>query len=67
MESPWLAWGPYLWTDGMKGRKDGLTWQREEVAQDGTHPSPRGSQKVAKLLFDFLAKEETARPWFSKQ
>ena len=24
LTGPWLAWGPYLWTNGEKGRKDGL-------------------------------------------
>ena len=30
VRSPWIAWGPDLWADGLKGRKDGLLWQREE-------------------------------------
>ena len=64
VKAPWLAWGPYLWTDGVKGRNDGLTWGPADVVKDGTHPSPSGSDKVAKLLLDFLKTDSTARPWF---
>jgi hypothetical protein len=64
VRSPWVAWGPYLWTDGLKGRKDGLTWNKDEVGPDGTHPSQAGREKVAKLLLDFLKSDPTARPWF---
>jgi hypothetical protein len=66
VESPWLAWGPYLWTDGVKGRKDGLVWRREDVAEDGTHPSPSGREKVARMLVDFLKSDPTARLWSGK-
>jgi lysophospholipase L1-like esterase len=61
---PWLAWGPYLWTDGVKGRRDGLTWTREDLAADGTHPSMSGREKVARLLLEFLRSDPTAQPWF---
>ena len=61
---PWIAWGPYIWTDGVKGRADGLKFTREDVGPDGTHPSDSGRAKVARLLLDFLIAEPTARPWF---
>jgi hypothetical protein len=65
VNSPWLAWGPYLWTDGTKGRRDGLTWSCSEVrSNDGTHPSDSGSQKVAQALLDFVRTDATARAWF---
>ncbi len=64
--APWIAWGPYLWTDGMTGRKDGLTWSCSDVrSDDGTHPSTSGSQKVAQALLDFVHSDPTARLWFS--
>ena len=67
VELPWLAWGPYLWTDGLKGRKqDDVVWKREDVGQDGTHPSNTGREKVARMLLEFLKKDATARPWFLK-
>ena len=67
LELPWLAWGPYLWTDGLKGRKqDDVVWKREDVGQDGTHPSNTGREKVARMLLEFLKKDATARPWFLK-
>ncbi len=65
-KAPWLAWGPYLWADGVKGRKDGLVWLREDCADDGTHPSMPGRNKVARLLLEFLKTEPTARAWFNQ-
>ncbi|MCX7016981.1 MAG: hypothetical protein NTW86_31210 [Candidatus Sumerlaeota bacterium] len=62
--APWIVWGPYLWADGMKARKDGLVWKREDLSPDGTHPSVVGREKVAKILMDFLKAEPTAKPWF---
>jgi hypothetical protein len=60
----WLAWGPYLWADGLKPRSDGLTWQCSDFAEDGTHPATSGRAKVANMLLNFLKTEETARVWF---
>ena len=68
VRSPWVAWGPYLWTDGMKGRKtDGMTWLKDDVVEsDRTHPSDSGRAKVAKMLLDFLETDATAKVWFVK-
>lgn len=52
---PWVGWGPYLWTDGTKGRSDGLVWTCQDVRDsDGTHPSDQGRMKVGKLLQQFF-------------
>ena len=61
--APWVAWGPYLWADGTIPRSDGLTWQRDDFAADGETLSPKGAQKGAQLLLQFLLDEPTAR-WF---
>lgn len=63
-KGPWLAWGPYLWTNGEQGRKDGFVWTCADTRADGTHPSPSGQQKVAQLLLSFFTTNATARPWF---
>lgn len=60
---PWLAWGPYLWADGVSPRKDGLTWiTPQDYASDQIHPSACsatvtecGARKVADMLMDFFA------------
>jgi hypothetical protein len=64
VSGPWVGWGPYLWTDGAKGRSDGLVWTCGDVIQDGVHPSPSGRRKVAELLLDFFTSDPTAMPWF---
>ncbi|MEO6457509.1 MAG: hypothetical protein ABIO92_04435, partial [Chloroflexia bacterium] len=63
-EGAWLAWGPYLWADGVKPRSDGLQWLCSDVSEDGVHPSVSGRQKVADLLLNFFKTNETARGWF---
>lgn len=65
VKSPWIAWGPYLWADGTKGRKqDSLTYIRDDLGPDGTHPSDSGRRKVAQQLLDFLKNDPTSKPWF---
>jgi hypothetical protein len=64
-QAPWVAWGPYLWADGLKPRSDGLTWACADFsASDGTHPSATGQQKVASMLLEFVRADATAREWF---
>jgi hypothetical protein len=67
VKGAWLGWGPYLWTDGVRGRRDGLVWACEDVAQDGTHPSRTGAQKVANLLLQFFRNDPTARVWYRRR
>lgn len=64
VEAPWLAWGPYLWADGLVARIDGLNWACEDFDSDGLHPSEQGQQKVALRLLDFFKTDATARRWF---
>lgn len=62
--APWMAWGPYLWANGLTPRSDGLTWACGEFAADGTHPGTAGRQKVGQLLLRFFQTDPTAREWF---
>ncbi len=65
VRAPVLLWGPYLWADGTRPRAgDGLVWAREDLAGDGTHPSPLGRAKVAKLLLEFFKTDPLATSWF---
>ncbi|MFN0134049.1 MAG: GC-type dockerin domain-anchored protein [Phycisphaerales bacterium] len=62
--APFLAWGPYLWADGLTPRSDGLTWACADLEADGTHPSMSGEQKVGQLLMNFMLTSPFASPWF---
>ena len=61
---PWVAWGPYLWADGVTPRSDGLSWERSDYETDGVHPSAAGSMKVASALLEFFQRNTASRPWF---
>jgi hypothetical protein len=66
-KAPVLLWGPYLWTDGTKGREqDKLVWNKEDTANDGTHPSATGQRKVAEQLLAFFKSDPTAKSWFCR-
>lgn len=67
-KAPALLWGPYLWAAGASERKaDGLAWKPEDLADDGTHPSESGAQKVAQQLTTFFLNDPNAKPWFAKK
>ncbi len=63
--APWAGWGPYLWADGLNPRSDGLIWEPNDFAADGTHPSQSGRQKVSAALMDFMLTSPFAKPWFA--
>ena len=65
--APWLSWGPYLWTDGLRGRSDGLTWYCTDLESDLTHPNTNGVTKVANQLLAFFKTDPTATPWFLRK
>ena len=67
VRSPWIEWGPYIWTDGVKGRKDGMVYLRSDTREDGLHPSDAGTKKVVAMLMDFFETDPTARIWFLKR
>jgi hypothetical protein len=62
--APWLAWGPYLWSDGLRGRADGLTWACSDFAADGTHPAASARHRVSDSLLVFFRNDQTTAPWY---
>ncbi len=62
--APLLLWGPYMWTNGLLGRNDGLTWSCQDVTSDGLHPSTSGRNKSAGLMTSFFKSDPTAAPWY---
>lgn len=64
VRAPWLAWGPDLWADCMKARKDGLLYTKEDLAPDGTHPGSGAKEKVVDQLMAFFKTSPTTNTWF---
>jgi Putative Ig domain/Abnormal spindle-like microcephaly-assoc'd, ASPM-SPD-2-Hydin len=63
--APWVAWGPYIWANGLLPRKDGLAWSCQDFQPDGHHPDQyTGKWKDAGISLSFLKTDDTARPWF---
>src|SRR5207248_1618692 len=62
--APWIAWGSYLWADGLNPRSDGLTWQQSDFEGDGTHPSTAGETKVGTMLMNYFLDSPFTEPWF---
>jgi hypothetical protein len=62
--APWLAWGPYLWADGLNPRSDGLVWPQSDFTGDGVHPTVSGRTKVATMLLDFFSSSPHSRCWY---
>jgi len=66
VNAPWIAWGPYIWANGMMARSDGLTWSCHQFRADGEHPSQigGGSEQDANMLLNFFKNNDATAPWF---
>jgi hypothetical protein len=62
--APLLLWGPYTWANGLNPRSDGLTWDCQDMTNDGLHPATVGKNKEAGLLETFFKTDPTTTPWF---
>lgn len=63
-KAPWLSWGPYLWANGTSKRSDGFSYAESDFAQDGTHLSSDGVEKVGRHILEFFRNDTTSRTWF---
>jgi hypothetical protein len=65
VNAPWMSWASYIWTNGLLGRNDGLTWACVDSISDGCHPSkPIGREKLSNLMLNFFKTDTTTTPWF---
>lgn len=65
--SPFLLWGPYLWSDGStpQSYNPAIALQcPDDFQSDGTHPSTQGTQKIADWMLDFFTHDDLACSWF---
>ncbi len=65
--APWLAWAPYMWSDGSIPQTASPNFFLNcpaDFALDGTHPSLGGAVKVGQLLIDHFKTDSTCYTWF---
>jgi hypothetical protein len=62
--TPWVGWGPYVWSDGTKPNSDGLSWSVADFKADGANLSEAGQSKAGQLLLDFFKRSELTSCWF---
>lgn len=63
--APWIAWGPYMWSDGTTSRSsDLLNWSPGEYVSDGVHLFPQGLAKFGIILHHFFTNSPFTRCWF---
>jgi hypothetical protein len=68
VKAPWLSWGPYLWANGDRPRKDGFRFQPDDFREnDRMHHSPQGEKKMGLVLLQFFKTDTTTRSWFVKK
>jgi hypothetical protein len=48
--SPWIGWGPYLWSKGAEPNAAGIFWLPGDYNSDRIHPGQSGQTKVADAL-----------------
>jgi len=61
--APWLAWGPYFWTDGSEPRSDGLHLDCRDYNFDGAHLGVTGKQRLAQRLHHFVKGDRACTRW----
>jgi hypothetical protein len=63
-QTPWLAWGPYLWSGNTGTPLGSLAWVRSDLEGDGTHPAQSGEEKVGAALLSFFKSSPYTACWF---
>ena len=68
VKAPWLSWGPYLWANGDRPRKDGFVFAYDDYRDnDRMHHSADGMRKMGGQLLQFFKTDATTKSWFLKQ
>jgi len=76
--APWMAWGPYIWSNGeVPNKYNGVYWCagllsparpcdaiEDDYQTDLLHPNSVGAAKVAEQLWNFFSTSEFTQSWF---
>ncbi|MFZ1633219.1 MAG: hypothetical protein WAT43_05040 [Chitinophagales bacterium] len=62
---PFLDWGPYLWTDGTTGNKQGYKWECDDAGKGGIHPSSKGRMKEAAMVYLYFKQHPYLKSLFN--